>query len=84
MCPLFGSIILNVIDCATGDIRLAGYNLPTQGRVEICIDGVWGTVCNNDWGTADAVVTCRQLGFRSLGTLYICHTVSAASLNTEL
>ena len=38
-----------------------------EGRVEICKDNAWGTVCDNGWGTADARVVCRQLDFSVAG-----------------
>ena len=55
--------------CSQGDIRLQGGN-NTFGRVEICNDNVWGTVCDDSWGQVDAQVACRQLGFSASG-MYI-------------
>ena len=47
--------------CTQGDIRLQG-GTATSGRVEICNNNNWGTVCDDFWGVADAQVACRQLG----------------------
>ncbi len=52
--------------CTQGAIRLQG-GTTTQGRVEICNNNVWGTVCDDLWGTPDAQVACRQLGFSTTG-----------------
>ena len=49
----------------TVDVRLVnGSNAAdvTSGRVEVLYNHVWGTICDNAWGTNDAIVLCRQLG----------------------
>jgi deleted-in-malignant-brain-tumors protein 1 len=57
-----------MIVCAYGAIRLQG-GTTMQGRVEICNNNVWGTVCDDFWGAPDASVACRQLGFSPTGLL---------------
>ena len=46
-----------------GAIRLVGGTLPNEGRLEVCMNTRWGTVCDDAWGTVDASVACRQLGY---------------------
>ena len=53
--------------CNNGDIRLAGSSIAGRGRVEICWNETWGTVCDDSWSPFDAIVACRQLGFSTTG-----------------
>ena len=50
--------------------------------MEVCYDGVWGTVCSDLWSRADAAVACRQMGFSSLGAIE--HTNAAFGQGTGL
>ena len=48
-------------ECNDTDIRLVGGSRPNEGRVEYCIEGVWGTVCDDFGDRNYALVICRQL-----------------------
>ena len=60
--------------CENGDIQLVDGDPNTngsEGRVELCINGVWGTVCDDFWGDEEAAVVCSQLGYgRSKPIIY--------------
>ncbi len=51
------------LGCTNGDLRLIGGSSSFEGRVEMCWNNEWGTVCDDLWTAPDALVACRQLGY---------------------
>ncbi|KAG8509575.1 Macrophage receptor MARCO [Galemys pyrenaicus] len=49
-------------------VRIIGSN--SRGRGEVYYNGVWGTICDDDWDNNDATVFCRMLGFSSGKAIY--------------
>ena len=49
-------------NCSDGTLRLVGGINPAEGRIEICINNAWGTICDDGFTKEEALVACRQLG----------------------
>lgn len=44
-------------------IRLVGGVGPFEGRVEINVNGIWGTICGSSFDMADGEVICKMAGY---------------------
>ncbi len=60
-------------ECPSGEVRLMDGSRAEEGRVELCHNGFWRSICDQNWSQEDAVVVCTQLGLPKLGE----HKISA-------
>ena len=49
------------IACHQSALRLADGNTFDSGRVEICHDNIWGTICDDYFGNTEAQVACKEI-----------------------
>ncbi len=61
--------IIVIEPCTDGDVRLFGGEDEAEGRVEVCVGNVWGSVCGNSWHIGAGAVVCQQLGYQGASTV---------------
>lgn len=57
------AVALSVVGATAAPVQLLGGPSPSTGLLRVFYDTSWGTVCNSTFGHAEAVVTCRELGY---------------------
>ena len=64
-----------ITECPPGDVRLVGGSVVDEGRVELCLNNAWGTICDDGFDERDANVVCRQLGYPDQGRYGYFHSI---------
>jgi hypothetical protein len=69
MCKL---IYIGII-CHDSDVRLVNGSVRHEGRIEVCFNETWGTICDYigfwGWNITQGNVVCQQLGYSGAGIL---------------
>ena len=88
MCSFIFCTIVSYSDKCNGtDIRLVGGGTQNEGKVEMCFNGLWNTVCLNYNDYKDARMVCRQLQYDGCGyiiiikphvIIFLCYSISSS------
>ena len=60
--------------CHDGDVRLVNGSGRHEGRIEVCFNETWGTICDYTWNI-EADIVCQQLGYSEAGIVFISYIV---------
>ena len=64
------------LECSSeGNIQLVDGRNEYEGRVEVCHDGEWKTVCDRMWREEEAKVVCRQLNYSNPSSIIMITTI---------
>ena len=53
--------------CEDGDVKLVGGINELEGRVEVCYNNLWVSICHSSWSFQDGNVVCKKLGHQPTG-----------------
>ncbi len=73
--------------CSIGAVFRLADGDGDSGRVEVSVDGEWGTICDMDWDRLDTRVLCRQFGYIDGEAKYVeihCLCTSSRFINLNL
>ena len=57
------TLMVLIAECNESEVKLVDGASTEDGRMVICFNGLWGSVCHNNWDDHDAEVVCKQLGY---------------------
>lgn len=73
------------VDAAPLGVRLVGGSVEWEGRVEVRVNEVWGTICSFSVDLTAASVICKELGYTgALGELYLTTNITLGCLDSIL
>ena len=67
--------------CEEGSFRLVNGVIQNEGEIEVCINGVWGSICADEWDETDAYVICKQLDYINTGDNCCVYVANLCSIN---
>lgn len=59
---------IEIVNCTNGEARLVDGPSANKGRLEVCNNQAWATVCSSGFGREESQVVCGQLGYQRYGT----------------
>ena len=60
-------LLCYAVYCVDGEVRLVEGETDWEGRVEMCVNGRWGTIGDSEWTLANSHVVCNSLGYDITG-----------------
>ena len=64
-------LILNIVNCKNGEMRLMEGKEEWEGRLEVCYNKRWGTVSGDKWTLTNSHVICNALGYNTTSKTFL-------------